>query len=298
MSGSRLPWNYHNRNAKNLEIATGLSRIVMHVLRDTPPSVPLEVSRWCLFLRLGSVNLSGNVHDIRGYRGDILRSYIEGTVGLSVSGMDMLMRVMVKNPLRRRASRSALVRSSALNGGGVGRMFVSHAAVSTFILKNKSRQFASQRVGFVLTLPMTLRLGLSHTRLIGLRAANSCLPAVVLSVASVSLPFLVFVWFTCPVSVARLAWRVGGCFCFVFGSLFSSPSVSRLPLTSVFGVALVFSSSSRPLSSWAGRLSLPLRPCLLCVCVCLAPRVSRPIVFLTCYDHVQLSLPVDLCVRE
>ena len=36
----RLPWNYLNRNAKNREIATGLSWIVMHVLRDTPPSVP------------------------------------------------------------------------------------------------------------------------------------------------------------------------------------------------------------------------------------------------------------------
>ena len=40
MYESQVPWNYHNRNAKNLEIATGLSRIVMHVLRDMPPSVP------------------------------------------------------------------------------------------------------------------------------------------------------------------------------------------------------------------------------------------------------------------
>ena len=40
VSESQLPWDYHNRNARNLEVATGLSRIVMHVLRDTPPSVP------------------------------------------------------------------------------------------------------------------------------------------------------------------------------------------------------------------------------------------------------------------
>ena len=40
MSESPLPWNYHNRNAKNSEIATGLSRIVLHVLEDAPPSVP------------------------------------------------------------------------------------------------------------------------------------------------------------------------------------------------------------------------------------------------------------------
>ena len=40
MSESQFPWDYHSRNAKNLEIATGLSRIVMHVLGDTPPSVP------------------------------------------------------------------------------------------------------------------------------------------------------------------------------------------------------------------------------------------------------------------
>ena len=40
MSESQLPWNYHNRNAKNLGIVTGLSRIVAHVLGDTPPSVP------------------------------------------------------------------------------------------------------------------------------------------------------------------------------------------------------------------------------------------------------------------
>ena len=40
MEYNRLPWDYHNRNAKNREIATGLSWIVMHVLRDAPPSVP------------------------------------------------------------------------------------------------------------------------------------------------------------------------------------------------------------------------------------------------------------------
>ena len=34
----------------------------------------------------------------------------------------MLMRVMVKSPLKRRASRSALVKLSAPNGGGIGRV--------------------------------------------------------------------------------------------------------------------------------------------------------------------------------
>ena len=53
---------------------------------------------------------------------------------------------------------------------------------------NVLRHFASQRVGFVSTLPITLRLGVTHARLIGLRAVNSCLPAVVLSVTFVSLP--------------------------------------------------------------------------------------------------------------
>ena len=86
--------------------------------------------------------------------------------------MDMLMRGVVKNLLRRRASRSALVRLSATNGGGIGRMFVPAPHFRRLFL-NVSRQLASQRVGFVSTLPITLRLGLIHTRLIGLRAADS-----------------------------------------------------------------------------------------------------------------------------
>ena len=111
--------------------------------------------------------------------------------------------------------------------------------------------------------------------------------------------FLLFlsVWFACPVSVARLARRVGECLCFGFVFRFSSLfsfSVSFLSFL-VFGGALVFSSSSRPLSFWpAACLSLSVSV----FCVCLAPRVSRPIVTLTCSDHVQLSPPVDLCVRE
>ena len=37
---SQLPLDYYNLNVKNLKIATGLYRIVMHVLTDAPPSVP------------------------------------------------------------------------------------------------------------------------------------------------------------------------------------------------------------------------------------------------------------------
>ena len=36
----RFPWNYLNRNATSREIATGFTWIAMHVLSDTPPSVP------------------------------------------------------------------------------------------------------------------------------------------------------------------------------------------------------------------------------------------------------------------
>ena len=185
----------------------------------------------------------------------------------------MLMRWIVKNPLRRRASRSALVRLCAPKGGGIGRMLVPAPHFWRQIL-NKSRQFASQRVGVVSSLPITLRLGLTHTRLMGFRAANSacrrlsCLSRLCLFLLCLS------VWFACPVSVARLAWRFGDCF--VSFSVLSS----LLPLgRSALGRSLVSPSPS---------LS----------CVCLAPRVSRPIVTLACSDHVQLSPPVDLCVRE
>ena len=54
----------------------------------------------------------------------------------------MLRRVIVKSPLRRRASRNALVKLSALKGGGIGRMFVSRAAFLASIFEI-SRQFAS-----------------------------------------------------------------------------------------------------------------------------------------------------------
>ena len=136
-----------------------------------------------------------------------------------------------------------------------------------------SRQCASSRVGFVLILLITLRVGSIHTRLIGLRAVDSSLPAVVLSVVSVSL-FLLLSLFgsSAPCQSLGSPGASGGCLCFCFVcSLVSSPSVSRLPLTSVFGVALV-SSSSRPLSAWPAAclsvslsLSLSLSLCLLCV---------------------------------
>ena len=52
-------------------------------------------------------------------------------------------------------------------------MFVPAPLFWRLLKKQQSRQFASQRLGFVSTLLITLRLGLTHTRLIGLRAANS-----------------------------------------------------------------------------------------------------------------------------
>ena len=114
-----------------------------------------------------------------------------------------------------------------------------------------SRQCASTRVGFVLILLIMLRLDCTHTRLMYLRAANSNSPAVVPVVASVSLflssLFCLFasckslwrvgaVWFACPVSVAGLAWRVGGCLCFVLVplSLLSLPPACRYPVWSAW----------------------------------------------------------------
>ena len=56
----------------------------------------------------------------------------------------MLMRVMAKSPLRRRASRSALVRLSAPNGGGIGRMLVSSVA---FLASIVFKHHVSVRLG-------------------------------------------------------------------------------------------------------------------------------------------------------
>ena len=105
-------------------------------------------------------------------------------------------------------------------------MLVSRVAILVSIL-TKSRQCASQRVGFVLVLLIMFRLGLTHTRLNGLRAANPSLPVVVLSVASVFLSPCLLCFVHLP-RVSRqalsfgLAWRVGGCsgFCFLFSPLF------------------------------------------------------------------------------
>ena len=139
----------------------------------------------------------------------------------------MLMRIIVKRLLRRRASRSALMKLFAPKGGGIGCMFVSRAAFLASILNN-SRQFASSRMGFVLILLITVRLGLTHTRLNGLRATNSSLPVVVLlSRLFLFLP-LVFVCF-CPVSIAGRARRVGDVFvwCSVLLSLLPLPLACR-----------------------------------------------------------------------
>ena len=100
---------------------------------------------------------------------------------------------------------------------------------------------------------ISLRLGLTHTRLNGLRAANSSLSVGVLFVASVSLSLSLSLssvfGLLVPCQSLGSPGASGNVYvCFLF-SLLLSPSVCCLPLTSVFGGALVFSSSSRPLSS-------------------------------------------------
>ena len=163
------------------------------------------------------------------------------------------MGVVAKSPLRRRASRSALVKLFEPKGGGIGRMFVSRAALLAFIKTNKTCQFASSRVGFVLILLTTLRLGRIHTRLNGLRATNSSLPVVVLFVASVSLPLSCFGSLV-PCQSLGLPGASGDVYVFLFclfSLLFSFSAVEHL---------------ARPPASFSLSLSL------LCV---LALRVSR-----------------------
>ena len=108
-----------------------------------------------------------------------------------------------------------------------------------------SRQFAFQRVGFVSTLPITLRLSLTHTRLIGLRAANSACRRLF--------------------GVSRL------CLCLLlslFGSFVPCQSLGLLGASGDVSVLIfgsLFFSSSRPLSSWpAACLSLSVS--VFCVC--------------------------------
>ena len=101
----------------------------------------------------------------------------------------MLGRLTTKSLLRRRASRSALVKLSAFKGRGIGRMFVPAPHVWRLFLKFHVSLRRSAWASFLI-LPITLRLGLTHIRLNSLRAANSSLPVVVLSVAFVSLSSL------------------------------------------------------------------------------------------------------------
>ena len=89
-------------------------------------------------------------------------------------------------------------------------------------------------MGFVLIMLITFRLGLIHTRLNGLRAANSNLPVGAVSVASLSLPFscLCSVLAPCqsPSVKRRVRMALRGMFRFsVFRFLFSSLSASCLP---------------------------------------------------------------------
>ena len=150
-------------------------------------------------------------------------------------------------------------------------------------------------MGFVLIRLILLRLDPIHTRRAGLRAANWNASVGISSVLSLCrrLLSLVLLWAArlfrlyslfviLPVSVAkRFAWRFGGCtfeFCLCF--LFSSLYVSRLPFTSVFGLAPFFSFLSRPFSFLFGRASLPLSLSL-SVRVYLSPRVSRLTLIIT-----------------
>ena len=130
---------------------------------------------------------------------------------------------------------------------------------------------ASKRVVFVLVRLVLFWLDLTCTRLVGLRAANWNISVGIL-VGLVSLSSSSFFLFgravrsslvfllilPCQSPSIRLALRG----MFISGFLFFSFSVSRLPLTSGFGLALVLSSLPRPLSFLFGRVSL----FLFCVC--------------------------------
>ena len=148
---------------------------------------------------------------------------------------------------------------------------------------------------------ISLRLNRIRTRRIDLRAVNLNYPVGVSSVYGycpcLSLPLSPFLsglarglsappWVFAPVCLSGCL----GCL-FVFSSL--PLSASRRPLTFVFGSALVSSLFSRPLNLSLGRTSISLT-----LSRCVYPGVSRQILILTCSDHVQLSPPVDPCVRE
>ena len=154
----------------------------------------------------------------------------------------MLTRENVKNPLRRKVSRSALVMLSAPKGGGFGRMFVpAPQCWRRFLI---SRQFASQCVGFVSTLPITLRLGLIHIRRIGLRAANSACRRL-----------------SCVSHLSLCS------FLSLFGSLVPCQSLGLLGASGMFCFVLcsLFSSSSWPLSFWPAAC-VSLSVFVFCVC--------------------------------
>ena len=182
--------------------------------------------RCLLEVKSGYPSLRGN-NDVKRNVYQWLMHKIGGCGGMRVVRMS-LMKIAKRNPQRRRAlSRcsgrftshtwsSAQAKSSAPRGGGTCRVFRRPRCILASMLFKLSRQRASWRVGFVLILLITLRLGLIYTRLNNLRAINSNLPvgvSSVLIVCRVCLLFLsfLFVLIYCPVSVAkRYAVGCGG----------------------------------------------------------------------------------------
>ena len=119
-------------------------------------------------------------------------------------------------------------------------------------------------MGFVLVHLILLRLNRTHTRRLGLRAANLNYPVGVLSV--------------CVYCRRLFSFSL-----FVFGVCLSSLLLLS-PLSAVRPVTRPHVSLSLSLSLFLSRLS--------------CPRVCRHALILICSDHVQLGPPVDLCVRE
>ena len=190
------------------------------------------------------------------------------------------MRVMGKKPLRRRAPRDAHDRQAAPKGGGICNVFVSRVAFFCFSLFCFFYFTSNVRLnGWVSSWFGLYCLGwisYTHGEYVCVQLTRMCWWESCLPCSSVVVFFLSVFYRPLNLLLGRavlssfilcfglfprvnrqalnlwFAWCFGECY-FVC-SLFCSPSVSRLPLTFVFGLAPVFSFLSR-LSSLSLSLS-------------------------------------------